>query len=58
MGRDEQYQCIVFEQFVLLVPNFLSILSEMHKNVKAFEAFAAIVSLSSYMHPIAYQNHP
>jgi hypothetical protein len=38
VGRDEQYQCIVFEQISMpLVPNFISVLSEARKNRDARE---------------------
>ncbi|KAM6489182.1 hypothetical protein JOM56_015352 [Amanita muscaria] len=39
MNDEEQYQCIVFEQIVPLVPNFVSILSEVRKNPQTFENF-------------------
>ncbi|KIL53887.1 hypothetical protein M378DRAFT_182715, partial [Amanita muscaria Koide BX008] len=39
MGKDEQYQCIVFEQIAPLVPNFISVLSEVRKNPDTFDNF-------------------
>ena len=38
-GRDEQYKCIVFEQIMSLVPNFVPVLSEFHRNSKLFGKF-------------------
>ena len=37
--RDEQYKCIVFEQIVPLVPNFLAAVSDLVKNPEKFNKF-------------------
>jgi hypothetical protein len=52
MGRDEQYQCLMFELIVPLLPNFMLVLSEVCKNPDAFKNFVNLVSSCLYMHSL------
>ncbi|KIL57017.1 hypothetical protein M378DRAFT_28132 [Amanita muscaria Koide BX008] len=44
MKKDDQYKCIVFELIVPLVPKFINVLSDYHKDPQAFQKFVKEIS--------------
>lgn len=49
MRRDEQYQRLVFELIVPLLPNFMPVLLEVRKDPNTFDNFVNLVRSCLYM---------